>query len=58
MTREGYGLAYQKGFDITVRFLLSRGAQREYTTEVAQSAWVRGWEQLHQLRDDAKVLIW
>jgi len=58
MTRDRYGLAYQRGFDLTVRFLLSRGAQREYATEVAQSAWVRGWERLHQLRDEATVVTW
>jgi DNA-directed RNA polymerase specialized sigma24 family protein len=58
MTRDGYGLAYQKGFTLTVRFLLSRGAQREYAMEVAQSAWVRGWERLHQLRDEATVVTW
>jgi DNA-directed RNA polymerase specialized sigma24 family protein len=58
MTRDCYGLAYQKGFDLTVRFLLSRGAQREYAMEVAQGAWVRGWERLHQLRDDSTVITW
>src|SRR5258706_7012782 len=58
MTRDGYGLAYQKGFDLTVRFLLSRGAQREYAMEIAQGAWVRGWERLHQLRDEATVVTW
>lgn len=58
MTRDKYGLAYQRGFDLTVRFLLSRGAQREYAMEVAQGAWVRGWERLHQLRDEATVVTW
>src|SRR5271170_3333503 len=58
MTRDGYGLAYQKGFTLTVRFLLSRGAQREYAMEVAQGAWVRGWERLHQLRDESTVVTW
>jgi DNA-directed RNA polymerase specialized sigma24 family protein len=58
MTRDGYGLAYQKGFDLTVRFLLSRGAQREYAMEIAQGAWVRGWERLHQLRDETTVVTW
>src|SRR3984957_17276059 len=58
MTRDGYGIAYQKGFTLTVRFLLSRGAQREYAMEVAQGAWVRGWERLHQLRDEATVVTW
>ncbi len=58
MTRDKYGLAYQKGYDLTVRFLLSRGAQREYAIEVAQGAWVRGWERLHQLREDSTVVTW
>jgi DNA-directed RNA polymerase specialized sigma24 family protein len=58
MTRDGYGLAYQKGFDLTIRFLLSRGAQREYAMEIAQGAWVRGWERLHQLRDESTVVTW
>lgn len=58
MTRDGYGLAYQRGFDLTVRFLLSRGAEREYAMEVAQGAWVRGWERLHQLRDESMVITW
>lgn len=26
--------------------------------EVAQGAWVRGWECLHQLRDEATVVTW
>jgi RNA polymerase sigma factor (sigma-70 family) len=58
MTRDEYGLSYQKGFDITVRFLLSRGAQRENAMELAQGAWVRGWERLHQLREDSTVVTW
>ena len=58
MTRDGYGLAYQKGFDLTVRFLLSRGAEREGAREISQAAWVRGWERLHQLRDESMVITW
>ena len=58
MNTEGYGQAYQRGFDLTVRFLLARGLQRENAREVAQAAWVRGWERLSQLRDDALVVTW
>ncbi len=58
MTREGYGQAYQRGFDLTVRFLLSRGVQRDHAREVAQAAWVRAWERLSQLRDDSLVVTW
>jgi DNA-directed RNA polymerase specialized sigma24 family protein len=58
MTRDGYGQAYQRGFDLTVRFLLSRGIQRDSAKEVAQAAWVRGWERLSQLRDEKLVTTW
>lgn len=58
MNREGYGEAYQRGFDLTVRFLLSRGVQRDSAREVAQAAWVRAWERLAQLRDDSLVVTW
>ena len=58
MTREGYGQAYQRGFDLTVRFLLSRGVHRDNANEVAQAAWVRGWERLGQLRNESLVVTW
>lgn len=58
MTREKYGLAYQKGFASTVRFLLSRGVPNDSANESAQAAWVRGWERLNQLRDEATLLTW
>ena len=58
MTREKYGLAYQKGFASTVRFLLSRGVPSDSANESAQAAWARGWERLSQLRDEATLLTW
>ena len=58
MTRDGYGQAYQRGYDLTVRFLLSRGVQRDSASEVAQAAWVRGWERLTQLQDETLVVTW
>jgi DNA-directed RNA polymerase specialized sigma24 family protein len=58
MTREEYGQAYQRGFDLTVRLLLSRGAPRDRAREVAQAAWARGWERLSQLRNDCLVVTW
>jgi RNA polymerase sigma factor (sigma-70 family) len=58
MTREGYGEAYQRGFNLTVRFLVSRGAWRDHASEIAQAAWARGWERLDQLRNEALVLTW
>ena len=36
MTREEYGAAYQKGFNLTVRFLVSRGLAYDSAQETAQ----------------------
>src|SRR5271163_1008325 len=58
MTSDGYGKAYQRGFDLTVRFLISRGVQRDNAEEAAQAAWVKGWERLGQLRKDSFVVMW
>src|SRR5215203_131473 len=58
MTREQYGQAYQKGFNLTVRFLVSRGLAYDAAQETAQAAWVKGWERLAQLRDQSMVLTW
>lgn len=58
MTREEYGKAYQKGFSLTVRFLVSRGLSYDSAQETAQAAWVKGWERLAQLRDATMVLTW
>lgn len=58
MTREAYGDAYKKGYDMTMRFLISRGVPRELARDVAQSAWVRGWERLSQLRNESMVTTW
>jgi DNA-directed RNA polymerase specialized sigma24 family protein len=58
MTREGFGQAYSRGFELTIRFLTSRGLRRGHASEVAQAAWVRGWERIGQLRDERFVLTW
>ncbi len=58
MTRDEYGYAYQRGFDLTVRLLLSRGAPRDRAMEAAQAAWARGWERLEQLRNESLVVTW
>jgi hypothetical protein len=46
MTREEYGTAYQKGYNLTVRFLVSRGLSYDSAQETAQAAWAKGWERL------------
>src|ERR1700694_2148945 len=58
MTREEYGTAYKKGYNLTVRFLVSRGLSYDAAQETAQAAWVKGWERLGQLRDSNMVLTW
>jgi DNA-directed RNA polymerase specialized sigma24 family protein len=58
MTSNGYGQAYESGFERTVRFLTSRGAHKDRAQELAQAAWVRGLERLRQLRDDSLVVAW
>lgn len=58
MTDDAYGQAYQRGFDRTVRFLLSRGARSECAKETAQAAWVKGWERINQLRNESVVTTW
>jgi DNA-directed RNA polymerase specialized sigma24 family protein len=58
MTCEEYGNAYKRGYNLTVRFLVSRGLTYDGAQETAQAAWVKGWERLAQLRDSNMVLTW
>ena len=58
MTREEFGEAYEHGFERTRRFLLSRGINKESAEEIAQHAWVKGLECLHQLKDKEILLTW
>jgi len=58
MTREQYGDIYQTGRERTIRFLLSRGAAPGLAPDIAQSAWLRGWERLSQLRDPQMIVTW
>jgi RNA polymerase sigma factor (sigma-70 family) len=58
MKRNEYADAFQKGYSATRRFLLSRGAALDEAEEIAQAAWVRGWEYREQLRDPSMVNFW
>jgi DNA-directed RNA polymerase specialized sigma24 family protein len=58
MTVETYGQAYQRGFDRTVRLLMSRGARLDCAREAAQAAWAKGWERIGQLRNESVVATW
>jgi RNA polymerase sigma factor (sigma-70 family) len=58
MTNESFGNAYQKGFSLTLRFLLSRGLTYEVALDTAQAAWTKGWERREQLRHPNFVVTW
>jgi DNA-directed RNA polymerase specialized sigma24 family protein len=58
MRREEYGDAFAAGYGATRRFLLAHGAPIEDAEEIAQAAWVRGWEYRDQLRDAKMVNFW
>lgn len=42
----------------TVRLLRSRGASVDCAEDVAQTAWLQGWQKLNQLRDDGMIVGW
>src|ERR1700692_1685656 len=58
MTREAYERAYSEGHHYTLRFVLSRGVAQDSAEDIVQTAWLRGWERLGQLRNDELVLAW
>jgi RNA polymerase sigma factor (sigma-70 family) len=58
MTREQYSLAYDNGYRLTVRFLISRGLSGENAEEAAQAAWAKGWEHRKKLRNRRRVVSW
>jgi len=58
MQSDDYADAFESGYGATRRFLLARGAPIEDAEEIAQAAWVRGWEYRNQLRDPGLVGYW
>src|SRR5271167_337555 len=58
MQHDDYADAFESGYGATRRFLLARGAPIEDAEEIAQAAWVRGWEYRNQLRDPGLVGYW
>lgn len=57
-TSHKFETEYAKGFPNTVNFLKHRGLRHEEAEEVAQAAWARGWERLHQLVDTNLIRPW
>ncbi|MEO8099440.1 MAG: sigma factor [Acidobacteriota bacterium] len=58
MTQNEFGEAYQQGHNRTVAFLLSRGVPNDAAADVAQTAWMRGWQHIEQLREQSLIVPW
>ncbi|MEW5974254.1 MAG: sigma-70 family RNA polymerase sigma factor [Acidobacteriota bacterium] len=58
MDRDRYAEEFARNYHRTAGLLLSRGVPEEEARDVAQAAWVKGWERLHQLQDPGKTLVW
>jgi RNA polymerase sigma factor (sigma-70 family) len=58
MKQDEYGVAFESGYTATRRYLLAHGAPVEEAEEIAQAAWVRGWEYRAQLRDPRMLGFW
>lgn len=58
LTDQDFAHAYERGFQKTVRFLASRGIERDGALDVAQGAWTKAWERRTQLRNPSFLLTW
>jgi RNA polymerase sigma-70 factor, ECF subfamily len=58
MTRHEFASSFQSRFPMTVGFIASKGISRPEAEDIAQAAWVRGWERRGQLRDAHKIHSW
>lgn len=58
ISRSTFAAAYHDGLRRTIGFLLSRGASPDDAEDLAQAAWVRGWERRHQLRSARCLVSW
>jgi RNA polymerase sigma factor (sigma-70 family) len=58
LTPEQFSEAFGRGYPMTRRFLLSRGASSDTAEEVSQAAWAKSWECLNQLRCPDMIGAW
>jgi DNA-directed RNA polymerase specialized sigma24 family protein len=56
--RCNFAAAYEHGYRMTQRFLISRGAPPDAAEEVAQAAWAKGWECRSQLHNPTLLGAW
>jgi RNA polymerase sigma-70 factor, ECF subfamily len=58
MTSNNYADAYQNGgYQRTLKFLKT-WLTHDQAQDLAQAAWIRGWERLGQLRDERRITDW
>jgi RNA polymerase sigma-70 factor, ECF subfamily len=58
LTDSDFSEQYEHGYRTTIKFLLSRGVKQDKAEEIAQAAWVRGWEKRAQLREIDLLPTW
>ena len=58
LSQHDFGNAFTEGYQMTFRFLLSKGAPSDVAEELAQSAWAKGWECRAQLRTPTTLGAW
>lgn len=58
VSAEDFATVYTRAFPLTTKFLQSRGLQPETASDLAQAAWVRGWECRTQLRNHSALHPW
>jgi len=59
VTPDEFANAYERGFAGTVRILCAYGVRRRSDAdELAQAAWVRGWERCASIMDPRRITQW
>lgn len=58
MTREQFGEVYSQNYGPMVRAFVARGLSHDKAEDLVQSAFLRGFKRLGQLKDDESVAGW
>ena len=58
MTTQEFEHAYEKGYRSTVLALKRRETALDEVEDLAQSAWLKGWQSLGRLRDEQRLNSW
>jgi RNA polymerase sigma factor (sigma-70 family) len=58
VTHEEFAEAYRVGFPVTARLLMKKGLTSDLAVEISQTAWMKAWEHLAQLRNRDSLLPW